>query len=316
MKLAQRLMRKHNLSQALLLKEREAKNSQSDKEDEVLKGGLVSVSIRNRKTRKPSLLARWISRLAGCAINPNFGVEAYYSTRRGVYCDVVFFGIYSNAQLAAYAFKVATERIAQMSADYRPEKSSRNISTKSSRLSYALGIVEGISKDVKMNLQMEKEKRKRKLDRARLAGSRGEAYEESDNDDDDGIDNEGTGTSIAEDVKSSGETYCKSKILPDQVSSGEAKPDSQPRTFSGTDLRNRVEELEREEKAALVLVNHNERIAKEVLKEHDLKLKKTRKRKSIDFDPQSYRQGIEDSKEIDLNQRAIRNGVKVKVEKM
>ena len=46
MKLAQRLMRKHNLSHALLLQERDASASQ---EEQVLKGGLVEVRIVNRK---------------------------------------------------------------------------------------------------------------------------------------------------------------------------------------------------------------------------------------------------------------------------
>ena len=68
MKLAQRLMRKHNLSQALLLQEREANKDNNgvgtSDEDEVLKGGLVRVKIVNRKTRKASVFARWISHLA------------------------------------------------------------------------------------------------------------------------------------------------------------------------------------------------------------------------------------------------------------
>jgi hypothetical protein len=38
-------------------------------------------------------------------------------------CSVTFYGIYTNAQLAAYAYRVATERISQMAASYTPEKS-------------------------------------------------------------------------------------------------------------------------------------------------------------------------------------------------
>ena len=157
MKLAQRLMRKHNLSQALLLQEREANKDNNGvgtgDEDEVLKGGLVRVKIVNRKTRKASVFARWISGLAH-PVCDNFGVKCYTSSRRGVRCDVVFYGIYANAQLAGYAFKVATEKISQMMAQYQPRMKKR-MSTKSSRLSYAIGIVEGISEDVEKNLQME-----------------------------------------------------------------------------------------------------------------------------------------------------------------
>jgi len=318
MKLAQRLMRKHNLSQALLLKEREDKNEQSAQSDEVLKGGMVRVRIINRKTRKPSLYARWISQLTH-PVCENFDVKSYNQTRRCVCCDVVLYGIYANAQLAAYAFKVATERIAQMSAEYKPKKTSRNMNTKSSRLSYALGIVQGISDDIKKNLQMEKEKRQRKLERARVAGTKGEAYEESDDED---MDHEGASYSFprSENKNNDGNNDYNdnSPIISSNYENGEKdqEKETKPKPISGIDLRHRLEELEDEQQAALVLVNHNEKIAEEVLKEHDIKLKSGRKRKEIDFDRHSYDKGIEDSKEIDMNQRAIRDEVKVKNERL
>ncbi len=307
MKLAQRLMRKHNLSQALLLKEREMKNSQTAQDDEVLKGGMVTVEIINRKTRKPSVCARWILRLAH-PVCKNFGVKNYYCNKRSKYLRMVFYGIYSNAQLAGYAFKVAAERISQMMAEYQPQKSWQNISTKSSRLSYAIGIVEGISEDVERNLKMEKEQRKRKLERARLAETKGEAYEESD-DEDFGTGNDGTGISLVkEEGLNSNDDYSYDPSPPKRRS-------PQSKSISGADLQNRVEELEKEEQAALVLVDHNEKIAEEVLEEQGIKLSSGRKRKPIQFDYQSYGRGIEDSREIDINQRAIRDEVKVKVEK-
>jgi hypothetical protein len=64
MKLAQRLMHKHNLSQALLLKERQETNTKEQSgnnnanDDEILKGGTVTVRIVQRKTGHPALLAR------------------------------------------------------------------------------------------------------------------------------------------------------------------------------------------------------------------------------------------------------------------
>jgi hypothetical protein len=300
MKLAQKLMRKHNLSQALLLKEREAKNSQNADDEEVLKGGMVSLNIVNRKTRKVAVYAQWIDRLAS-PVRKNFGVQYYKSTRRGVRCKVVFYGIYTNAQLAGYAFKVATERIAQMMAVYQPQKDWKDFSTKSSRLSYAIGIVEGISEDVEKNLEMEKEQRKRKLERARLAGSKGEAYAESD-DEDFGIDNEGPGISIVDEEIGSNNNVSRNSLP--------------PRSFSGIDLEHRVEDLEKEEQAALVLVDHNEKVAEQVLKEHNIVVTTGRRRSAFCFDNRSYKKGIEDAKEIDLNQRAIRDEVKVKPEKM
>merc|ERR1719491_239731 len=125
-------------------------------------------------------------------IAKNFAVESFYSVARGRRCAVTFFGIYTNCQLAAYAFQVATERISQMTAEYQPAKKKKTmydcnetISTKSSRLSYALGMVNGISKEVDNTLQREKEKKERKLQRAQQAATKGCAYEESDDDDDD-----------------------------------------------------------------------------------------------------------------------------------
>ena len=315
MKLAQKLMRKHNLSQALLLKEREAKNSQNAEDEEVLKGGIVSVNIVNRNTREAAVYAEWIARLPS-PVCENFGVQYYISKRCGVRCEVVFYGIYTNAQLAGYAFKVATERIAQMMTAYQPKKDWRNFSTKSSRLSYAIGIVEGISEDVEKNLEMEKEQRKRKLERARLAGSKGEAYAESDDEDFDiDNDNEGPGISVVNEEVGSNNDVSRNSLRPNHVSSDEVKPDPQPRSFSGIDLESRVEELEKEEQAALVLVDHNEKVAKKILKEHNILLTTGWRRSSaFYFDNRSYKKGIEDAKEIDLNQRAIRDEVKVKAE--
>lgn len=319
MKLAQRLMRKHNLSQALLLKEREATKDRSERGgDEVLKGGMVRVRLVQRKTGKPSLYARWLARLTQ-PVCDNFEVKAYKQTRRGAKCHVVFYGIYASAQLAGYAYKVAAERIAQMTADYRPATTSGGISTKSSRLSYALGIVEGISKDVQQNLQREKEQQQRKLERARWADARGEAYEESD---DEGAaysfpPQEVASTDIHRDIPDDASSQ---KNGPDHVGSqqngGEERGgDSKPTPLSGAELRSRVAELEAEHGAALVLVNHNAKIAEEVLKEHDIKLSSGRRRSAITFDHRSYQRGIEDAKDIDMNQRAIREEARVKTEK-
>ena len=319
MKLAQRLMRKHNLSQALLLKEREKKNSQKSDDDETLKGGFVRLNIVNRKTRKPPPFSRWFDQLMG-AIALNFGVKVYSSRLAGVECGIVFYGIYSNSQLAGYAFKISAERISQMMTEYQPQKDWRNITTKSARLSYAIGMCRGIYDDVKRNIEMEKEKRKRKLERAKLAGTQGEAYEESD-EEDFADDKEGPGISLVkEESKNNDDAFPNDvgsngvKPDPEPVSSAEAKPDT-PRSISGIDLQNRVEELEKEEQAALVLVDHSERIAEDLLKEEGIKLSARRKKKPIRFDNRSYNKGIEDSKEIDINQRAIRDEVKVKVEK-
>ena len=341
MKHAQRLMKKHNLSQALLLKERDRQSTNGSNNDgnEVLKGGLVRVRIVYRKTQKPSQMARWIAYLM-TPVADNFDVKCYKSVRRGKKCSVTFYGIYTNCQLAAYAFRVAVERISQMVAGYKPVESP--VSTRNARLSYALGIERGIDEEVKANIQREKERRERKLERARKAVSRGEAYEESDDegdegegkdevegkdedqdDDDDGAgpgfsfpstppENEGVATMVSPPAVS-----FKRSNDNDEENGGElsGRAMNQHARLSGDNLARRLEEMEQEEETALALVNHQEKVADEVLKERGIKLHKGRKRKSINFDRVSYDKGIIDSKEIDINQRAIRDDWTKKVKK-
>lgn len=340
MKLAQRLMQKHNLSQALLLKERQEKNDKEqnggpDDDDEILKGGIVKVRIVNRKTGKPALFARWLSHLTS-PITENFDVKCYHEVVRGRKCTVAFYGIYTNAQLAAYAFRVATERISQMATVYTPKKQVfawQKISTKSSRLSYAIGIVEGISEDVQKNIKFEKLRHERKLSRARIAVSQGEAYDESDDEDDDTFDdnndNEGTGFAFANgQVRAAAKAASKVSTVPggmdtdsddngdsgkddsteDEIGKQKATPKSEQKAGR------RLEELEQEQQAAIVLVDHREKIAEQVLDDVGIKLSKGRKRKAITFDRRSYNQGVEDAKEIDINQRSIKDEVKIKKE--
>ena len=85
--------------------------------------------------------------------------------------------------------------------------------------------------------------------------------------------------------------------------------------LSGDKLARRLEEMEQEEENALVLVDHREKVADEVLKERGIKLGKRRKRKRISFDRSSYVRGVIDSKDIDINQRAIRDDWTKKVKK-
>ena len=335
MRLAQRLMRKHNLSQALLLQERENKaNATTNEDGEILKGGMVKVQIVNRKTKRAAQFARWIADLVH-PICRNFEVESFHCVRRGWRCDVTFYGIYTNAQLAAYAFRVAAERISQMAAEYIPEKSIyRSVPTKSARLSYALGTVKGLLDEVNATMRREKEERRKKLENARRADSSGEAYDESDdedqtpwgsnddNDNDDDCDSpDGGGHSHLDKPKGDDKGSSDKR---DNMSSNlnGAREESQEtasaipvKESKATSMAKRLEDLEKEERAAIVLVDHREKIAEEVLKEQGIKVRSGRKRKAITFDWKSYQTGIEDSKEIDINQRALRDSARVKKEK-
>lgn len=62
-------------------------------------------------------------------------------------------------------------------------------------------------------------------------------------------------------------------------------------------------------------MNHNETIAEQAWNDQGIQLGKGRKRsRIINFDRQSYDRRIVVSKEIDINQRAIRDEVKIKKE--
>jgi hypothetical protein len=163
-------------------------------------------------------------------------------------------------------------------------------------------------------MRREEEQRRKKLENVRRAVSTGEAYDESDdedqahwgsNDDNDCESHDGGGQHSFPD-KPMGHGNGGSETA-NTIPAEESK--------ATTTVAKRLEDLEKEESAAIVLVDHREKIAEEVLKEKGIKLRSGRKRKAITFDWNSYRTGIEDSKEIDINQRALRDSARVKKEK-
>ena len=194
MKLARRLLDRYNLDQAILLKERGDGSlndfcTTNDKDDLGIKGGIVTVNVLNRKKSVPlSTMPRWLEHLIA-PVTANFQVDAFVSfSRTAGQCAISFYGIKTNVQLAAYAFKIAAERIAFMAATYeiprsnnsfRGKRSKQSSQTRTARLSYALGIVAGLHEDVKRGLQEEEEKRQEDLKRARHAAkTTGEVHQE------------------------------------------------------------------------------------------------------------------------------------------
>ena len=245
MKLARRLMERYNLDQAVLLLERgdgSLNDCSTINDDDGLQGGIVTTKIQNRKNGKPlSSLSRWQDFLVGCTCM-NFHVEAFKSVSRGTpsrkgECSVTFYGIRVNAQLAAYAFKIASERISLMAAIYEPSTtvsiltsaSQKAKETRSSRLSYSLGIVNGLEQDVKEGQRKEEESRKEKLGRAQQRAKSGEAHQESED-------------------ESSGVAQQQGELAKDEASS------------------NDLNKLERENTAHLALIDHHKKIATDVLK--------------------------------------------------
>jgi hypothetical protein len=143
-----------------------------------------------------------------------------------------------------------------------------------------------------------------------MASAKGEAYVESDRDDDDENENrdsdddadDGCGFDMAQDDDEDSKPAVASTKTHSLLLSGEA-------------LQRRLQTLEDENQSALVLVDHREKVAERVLKERKIKVRKGRKWQPMTFDRTSYDQGVVDAKEIDINQRAIRDEIKVKREK-
>ncbi|KAL7520041.1 hypothetical protein ACHAWX_005182 [Stephanocyclus meneghinianus] len=194
MKLARRLIERYNLDQSLLLRkcgDGSSGDFSTNKDDSncpnALRGGIVNVSVRNRKKgTDSSSLPRWIDFLAK-TICANFHVDAFKNKSRAKkherrVCTISIYGIKTNAQLAAYAFKVAAERISLMAEVCEPpvmRRSTPNMRT--ARLSYALEIVSGLNTYVTEGLLKEEKRRKSKLFKARRAAKFIEAcHEDSD----------------------------------------------------------------------------------------------------------------------------------------
>lgn len=204
MKLARRLMERYNLDQAALLQERgdgslNSFSTTNNDDGSAMQGGLVTVKIVNKKSRKPlSSLPRWLNYLIG-TVRLNFHVDAFKSVTRGNInsageCSVTFYGICANVQLAAYAYKIAGERCSQMASVYQDEPPSKKLcptrksaaTTRTARLSYAIGVVNGLHTDVKEGMRREEEIRKAKLKRAQQRAAKDEAYQHDSDSDSDG----------------------------------------------------------------------------------------------------------------------------------
>ena len=247
MKLARKLMDRYNLDQAVLLQERgdgslNDFSTANDDDGSALTGGLVTVKIINKKSKKPlSSLPRWLNYLIG-TVGLNFHVDAFKSVNNGApssagECSVTFYGLRANVQLAAYAYKIAGERCSQMASTYHDEPPSKKLlptrnlaaSTRTARLSYALGVVNGLHSDVKEGLRKEEAKRQEKLKRAQQRAANGEAY------------HHGSASDSDEDAATE-----------DQKVQGGGKTE--------------LEHLERENTAHLALIDHHKKIAADVLK--------------------------------------------------
>ena len=114
MRQAQRLLAKYNLDQATILREADGELRNSG----AMAGGLVKVELRKARTSQPAKMDRTAEGLAVCCAT-NFEVKIYLVRSRR-HTQIVFYGLRSGAQLAAYAFSVAFARVHVMQKAFCP----------------------------------------------------------------------------------------------------------------------------------------------------------------------------------------------------
>jgi hypothetical protein len=316
MRLAEKLLAKHNLAQADVLQE--------DHVPEALRAGKAVVHLRSTKDLSPCQTKQWMHTL-GHACTKNFACSYYFSShlargRHPAVCDFTFYGIATNASLAAFAFAASFNRIACLAArhsvpvdEYEAKRRrgevycSKAVYTTAARESYKDGLARGLLDGVVADKAKKELEVQRRLELAKEKASRGEAWQSSDDDDDDDddnqghVDDDGVGTKPQLRSDDDGAMMVGSASL--QQGDGDAKPGLQS-------TKTAVEALakyEREAKAAVALVAHTESVAKNFLKDMGVKLsqKKHSYTKST-WRRESYEKGKVDSKEIDINQRSIK----------
>ena len=318
LKMAKRLLEKHNLTQADI----EGKFT-----DESLPGGTAEVTLRLivkglPSNEPPKQFERWWDLMAGTVAN-NFAVKCYITRRKG---KIVFYGILKNCQTAAFAYSLAFSFTHVNQRNYIvPEgeyvlqrlrgrtQATKGAYTTNARRNYTLGVVNGLKQKVEETLREEraaKAKRERKILRLqyKLKTQKDlkpkEAYK---SDTDSESESDGTvdlcsDSNDAIDLKSPHEndTDCVNHTEHEDV-----KPDMK-------ELQEKVIKLEREEKTRSALVLHSENVPERVLQ--DLKKKdglKIHKGKSFqrlkEGNQAAWKKGVKDGKEINLNQKAIKN---------
>lgn len=152
MRLAQQLMAKHQLQQAELGLHRQE-----------LTGGMVKVTLGRGvpayRKLEPVTVPQWIySLMSVCSstFSPDRKSKVFYNVHQGRCPTVTFYGFREAAQLAAYAFQVAIDRIVTMKEAYAPDTAglatsrcqSKAAFTRLAKLTYCKGIVAALRKAI------------------------------------------------------------------------------------------------------------------------------------------------------------------------
>ena len=344
MRQAQRLLKKHNLTQAAIMRER----SGAVKDEGTLKGGMVKVTMRMARTKKPIKMDRWMDRLMS-VVADNFEVKCFFQTTKrhkswggSQYSSpttMTFYGMLVNSQLAAYAFTVAFARVFTLSRAYRPpagefesKKNSywNNTSIKSkaaytanARRNYLDGLVSGLRSAVSQ-AQSERRRRreekvrryeKRKAKVAKMQKARDDKANPTEEDLElDEIDDDDDEDSCGENVDKDHDDDTDDELPLSFVKEGDWEL-ARLRTKLDRRIKQMTLKIERSEQvkgdeSALVL--HTATFDTGWLKaKHGIKLSAGRKRKALaEFHGGAFDRGRDDAKQIDLNRRAIEEGAK------
>lgn len=288
LKNAQRLLTKHNLQQAEVMKG-------SLKNLNALKGGMRVVELRSRGTNGgPGRFEQWIHELAN--IIAKYFDTQYYVQRHSL-PQVVFYGIKQNADCAGFAFAATFNRIVNLSANYIPTKLSdpqklnkeanlradikQGVHSRVSRMSYRHGIVAGLMEAVKISQLHQKSTRNAEIKESR---ERNDIINRKPVSDDDYTSD--SDYSSAEDSDGSiGQEYSSKGKKADGGSS----------------------RMCQEEKFAAVsaIIVHSKKVGDDFLKEKQIKVREQKREGPKIWDGDAFVKGKKDSKTIDIGQKGI-----------
>lgn len=331
LKQANRFLTRYNLQQVDILPQ----GSEEDEEQGSLAGGMKVVKLRS-KTAGRTTNAAWISRLGG-VVSDCFDCCTYTThTREGI--SYVFYGVATNAECAGYAFAAAFNRVSLMTANFCGEGTSKRggaagngswraggyglggywgkgADTTVMRANYRDGLVQGLSNAVRDEKAARKRQAKEREERrracmeakreAKLAKARAEAAALADQDEDAPL------ISLVvpkkEEEKKEVSDGEDEMLDDDGFSDGEDQMEDE----MGWKWRVKAERQHHqtsESQALVVLEQHCQKVAEQVLKKSKVKLRAGRPLQGTScFDSQAFNKGKEDAKQIDIKQRGLDN---------
>ena len=140
LKMAQNLLQRHNLEEI------EVMNAGGIDGNTRMTGGMKVVELRSKTGTTPKN-AEWMTTLAKAAA-ACFDC-CRFKQRRGNKFNHVFYGVATNAEMAAFAFSSCMNRVAQMTAAYTGVEGIENPNTLVARANYRNGLVFGLNEAVK-----------------------------------------------------------------------------------------------------------------------------------------------------------------------